>query len=243
MSRLRAVLFDIDDTLVPTTRFAARARTNAVRAMIEAGLDLPEKVVAGELAEVISEFSSNYDHHFDKLLMRLRPPSLAERNSALIVAAGIAAYHDTKFRELAPFPDVIPLLQFLREAGLITGVLTHGWTMKQAEKLVRLGLVPYLDPRAIFISDQVGVSKPNPKLWQIALDDLDLAPQEVMYVGDSPEADIAPPSSLGIVTVWSKRAARRKLEGTGIEPNHVVSGFDDLRDILLREYSVDAHAG
>ena len=41
MSQLRAVLFDIDDTLFGTTDFAGRARKNAVRAMCEAGLDLP----------------------------------------------------------------------------------------------------------------------------------------------------------------------------------------------------------
>ena len=162
MSRLRAVLFDVDDTLFSTTAFARKARANAVRAMVEAGLGLPEEVVARELDEVIAEFSSNYDHHFDKLLQRLRPSALAQLNPALVVAAGVVAYHDTKFQGLAPFDDVIPLLEGLRAAGLVTGVVTHGWTVKQAEKLVRLGLVPHLDPRAVFISDQIGISKPNP---------------------------------------------------------------------------------
>ena len=98
MSRLRAVLFDVDDTLFSTTAFARKARANAVRAMVEAGLGLPEEVVARELDEVIAEFSSNYDHHFDKLLQRLRPSALAQLNPALVVAAGVVAYHDTKFQ-------------------------------------------------------------------------------------------------------------------------------------------------
>ena len=63
---LRAVLFDIDDTLFSTTRFAKAARTNAVRAMVQAGLDLPEELVLKELEEVVSEFTSNYDHHYDQ---------------------------------------------------------------------------------------------------------------------------------------------------------------------------------
>ena len=71
MSALSAVLFDIDDTLFGTTEFAGRARKNAVRAMCEAGLDLPIEDVERELAEVIAEFSSNYSRHFDKLLVRL----------------------------------------------------------------------------------------------------------------------------------------------------------------------------
>ena len=238
MVQLKAILFDIDDTLFSTTEFARKARANAVRAMVGAGLDLPEEVVARELEEVLAEFSSNYEHHFDKLLMRLRPPSLARTNPALIVAAGVAAYHDTKFRELVPFDDVLPFFGSLRKAGMRLGVITHGWTVKQAEKLVRLGLVPYLEPSAVFISDQIGISKPNPKLYALALSDMRLVPHEAMYVGDSPEHDIAPPQSLGMATVWAARAAKRGLEGTGITPDHVVRDFRELAGILRERYGV-----
>lgn len=238
MARLKAILFDVDDTLFSTTEFARRARTNAVRAMVQAGLDLPEEVVLRELDEVLAEFSSNYEHHFDKLLQRLRPQCLQRTNPALIVAAGVAAYHDTKFRELAPFDDVYPLFTDLKRIGMRLGIVTHGWTVKQAEKLVRLGLVPYLDPRAVFISDQIGISKPNPKLYATAVRDLDLEPREVMYVGDSPEHDIAPPKSIGMVTVWARRAAKHTLEKSGIVPDHVVSSFDELRRILRDVYEL-----
>ncbi|TAJ22110.1 MAG: HAD family hydrolase, partial [Planctomycetota bacterium] len=180
MTALRAILFDIDDTLFSTSEFARRARANAVRAMVAAGLDLPESVVLKELEEVIAEFSSNYEHHYDKLLQRLRSQCTLRANPALIVAAGVAAYHDTKFRELAPFPDVVPLLRALQAARVRVGIITHGLTVKQAEKIVRLGLVPYLDPRAVFISDQIGISKPNPKLYLAALRELQLHPGEVM---------------------------------------------------------------
>ena len=238
MPKLKAILFDIDDTLFSTTGFAKKARRNAVRAMIEAGLDLPEEVVLKELDEVLAEFSSNYEHHYDKLLQRLRPPSLSRTNPALIVAAGVAAYHDTKFRELEPFEDVRPLLADLKAAGMRLGIVTHGWTVKQAEKLVRLKLVPYLDPRAVFISDQIGISKPNPKLYQVALADLGLRAPEVMYVGDSPEHDVAPPRSLGMVTVWARRGAKHGLEGSAIVPDHVVADFVELRGVLREHYGV-----
>ncbi len=238
MARLRAVLFDIDDTLFSTTHFSALARANAVRAMVATGLDLPEEVVARELEEVISEFSSNYDHHFDQLLRRLRPKALEHVNPALIVAAGVAAYHDTKFRELKPFDDVYPLLEALRGAGVITGIITHGWTMKQAEKIVRLGLVRLLDPRAIFISDQLGISKPNPKIYSLALRDLGIEPRQAMYVGDSPSHDIAPPKSIGMLAVWARRAARHELMPTDVQPDHIVDDFRELRGILREEYGV-----
>lgn len=238
MSSLDAVLFDLDDTLFSTTAFARRARANAVRAMVKAGLGLSEAVVQAELDEVIAEFSSNYDNHFDKLLQRLRPDSLERINPALIVAAGVAAYHDTKFKDLAPFDDVVPLLDALGASGIVRGVITHGWTVKQAEKLVRLGLVPHLDANAVFISDQIGISKPNPKLYQTALADLGLEAPRVMYVGDNPLHDIAPPAQVGMVTVWARRSARHDIEGTGARPDHVVDDFEELATILRERYGV-----
>jgi putative hydrolase of the HAD superfamily len=237
MASLRTILFDIDDTLFSTSAFALRARRNAVRAMIAAGLDCPEEVVLRELEEVIAEFSSNYEHHFDKLLQRLRPRGLST-NPALIVASGVVAYHDTKFRELVPFPDVLPLFQALAMARVQTGIITHGWTLKQAEKLVRLGLLAYLDPKAIFISDQIGISKPNPKLYSHVLADLERRPAEVMYVGDHPRHDIEPPRSLGMLTVWARRAAKESHSLGEIQPTHVVDDFVALRAILRETYGL-----
>lgn len=242
MGSLDAVLFDLDDTLFSTTAFARRARANAVRAMVDAGLGLSAAVVQAELDEVIAEFSSNYDNHFDMLLKRLRPDALARINPALIVAAGVAAYHDTKFKDLEPFADVVPLFDALGAAGLVRGVITHGWTVKQAEKLVRLGLVPHLDTNAVFISDQIGISKPNPKLYQTALADLKLEAPRVMYVGDNPLHDIAPPKQVGMVTVWARRGARHDIEGTGVRPDHVVDDFEALATILRERYAVDVPA-
>lgn len=238
MATLRAVLFDVDDTLFSTTRFSRAARLNAVRAMVAAGLDLPEDLVLRELEEVLAEFSSNYDHHYDQLLRRLRPKALERINPALIVAAGVAAYHDTKFRELKPFDDVIPLLRDLRAAGVVTGIVTHGWTIKQAEKIVRLGLVPHLDPKAVFISEQLGISKPNPKIYALALRDLGLQPAEAMYVGDNPSHDVTPPKSLGMVAVWARRSARQALGPAGRAPDHVVDDMKELRTILRENYGV-----
>ena len=233
---LKAVLFDIDDTLVATTEFALRARRHAVRAMLNAGLRAGEEETLEELSEVISEFTSNYAHHYDKLLLRLPPEALEGLNRGLVVAAGVAAYHDTKIRELVPIEGASELLEDLTAAGVRVGIITHGWTVKQAEKLIRLGLIPHLDPEAIFISDQIGISKPNPKLYQVALARLGLEAGEVMYVGDNPENDVVPPARLGMKTVWARRASKQS--ESPVEPDHVVEGFGELRRILREVYGV-----
>ena len=234
---LCALLFDVDDTLFSTTQFARRARMNAVRAMIEAGIRAPEEVVLRELDEVLREFGSNYSNHYDKLLMRLPEGATEERNPALIVAAGVVAYHDTKFRELEPFDDVRPFMRSAQEAGLRLGVITHGLTSKQAEKLIRLGLSEMLDPEAIFISDQVGISKPNPKLFALAARRLALEPVQCMMVGDNLTNDIAPARELGMRTAWAFRAAKEG-QDLAIRPDHKVETFRELAGILRETYGV-----
>ena len=67
---LRAIFFDIDDTLYSTSEFAELARRNAIESMRAHGFRMATEDAMRELHEVIQEFSSNYEQHFDKLLLR-----------------------------------------------------------------------------------------------------------------------------------------------------------------------------
>jgi len=243
VTTLSALFLDIDDTLYSTTDFANLARQRAVEAMVRQGLRLPVEVVRRELNEVISEFTSNYPNHFGKLLLRLPEHSWSGTNRALIVAAGISAYHDTK-SEMAPFPDVMPFLKAMQErTDLLVGVITHGLELKQADKLLRLGVVPYLHPEGIFISDQLGISKPNPKLYRRACARFGLDPREVMYVGDSPAHDIDPPNSLGMLTVRMRRPCGKHMgEESETAATYEVSSFDDLRASLTSDFGLEFEA-
>jgi len=231
-SPIKAILFDIDDTLFPTSAFAQEARRAAVRAMVEAGFDFDEELVFEELLEVIAEFSSNYAHHFNKLVTRLDPGSERTPNVDLVVAAGVSAYHDTKFRSLQPFADVPSVREYARRRGWVVGVLSHGWTSKQAEKLVRLGIAGLFDPGAIFISEQIGINKPNPKLYVRAAEKLGLEPSEIIHVGDSPAHDVAPARSLGMTTVWARRASKWQATPQQVNADYVVDNFEQLITLL-----------
>src|SRR6185503_19531770 len=100
MGRLKAVFLDIDDTLYSTSEFAAAARRAALDAMIRLGLKMTLEDAVLELAEVITEFGSNFPHHYDRLLRRVPPEALPPGNPAVLVAAAVSAYHDTKYRSL-----------------------------------------------------------------------------------------------------------------------------------------------
>ncbi len=243
MSSLSIVFFDIDDTLYSTSAFSRQARRNAVEAMIEAGLQAPVEECMRELDEVLTEFGSNYEHHFDRLLQRLSPEVLGRSNSALLSAAAVIAYHDTKFRQLAPFSEVPDVLARLSRAGARLGIITEGPAVKQAEKLLRLGLAQYFDPGAIFISDQLGISKPNPKLYRRACRLADVEPGQAMYVGDNAPNDMDPANAVGMKTVLCRRGGRHDHKTSQTPPTHTVADFAELEALLQSDYGVCAEPG
>ncbi|MCI0650986.1 MAG: TIGR02253 family HAD-type hydrolase [Planctomycetes bacterium] len=239
MASLAAIFFDIDGTLYSTSDFAARARAASIEAMIKAGVRMDAAELTQELDEVIREFSSNYEHHFDKLLLRIPRRVYKGLNPAMIVAAGVVAYHQTKFRHLEPFEDAYEVLRRLARTSIIRGIITEGLEIKQAEKLVRLRLDQFFTPHAIFISHQLGISKPNIKIYQRACGDLNLKPAECMYVGDNPTTDIDPPNRIGMITVRLRREGRyRDVEGTS-KPQHEIQNFWDLLEILREHHGVE----
>lgn len=237
MSELDIVFFDIDDTLYSTTAFAERARRAAVSAMVDAGLGIDVEEGLTEITEVVSEFASNYDGHFDRLLDRLGPESYAGHNRAVIVAAGVVAYHRTKSEGLHMLPDVRVVLEALHGAQARLGVISAGLQVKQAEKLIRLDALEYFDPSAIFFSDQVGVSKPNPKLYALACRRAGVEPSRALYVGDRPGHDVAPAASLGMKTVLYRGAGGKYAAGVCEGDVAADHEFDDMRPLLatLRE--------
>lgn len=231
---LQAIFFDIDDTLFSTSIFAARARENAMDAMIDLGLRTPREKLLREFHEVITEFTSNYEHHFERLLSRLPQEDVVGLNSALLVAGGVVAYHETKFRELAAHDDVTEVLQVLSRRGLTLGIISSGLTLKQMEKLIRLRVTPYIDHGAILISEEAGINKPNPKLFLRACGKAGVDPHKSMYVGDHPINDVDAAKAAGMITVWNRRDGRH-LDALGrTVPDHVIHNFWDLLEIVDR---------
>lgn len=230
--KCKAIFFDIDDTFYSTTDFARQARQNALRAMISLGLNLPLSILVKELDEAITEFSPNYENHFDKLLLRIPKRSYEGVNPAILVAGAVIAYHRTKFKELAPYPDVSQVLARLAKTDIIRGVITAGLAIKQSEKLIRLKLYRFLTPGAIFISDQIGIGKPNIKLYQRACTEVGIQPYQALYVGDNPLNDIDPANKVGMTTVLSRRSNKFLALKGKTKPAYQIDNFRQLFRIL-----------
>lgn len=204
---IRAVIFDIDDTLFPSTEFSERARLNASRAMVEAGLSATPEKVFDALANIVAKKGSNYAHHFDDLCKKFGCP-----DNDRVVAAGIVAYHNTK-ASIQPFPETVRTLLALRDKGYLLAVASEGQAVKQWDKLIRLGLDHMF--HRVFVTNEKCAGKDAAFYKKIAKT-LKLPPSQILMVGNNPSKDIAPARQAGFATAFI-RVGRRAREKCGAD--------------------------
>ncbi len=219
---IKVIFFDIDDTLYNSTELAYHARMNAILAMIDAGLpEKDPKKVYTILKKIVKKYGSNYPQHFKHLLEDTNTPY-----NPAIIAAGVAAYHDTKLSFIKPFPETIPTLLKLRELGYFLGIISEGLPVKQWEKLIRLGLTHFF--KKVLISESVGVDKSTKRLYEIALKSMECEANEAVMIGDKPDKDIASAKAAGLHTVLISRVRKRS------SAEYRISGLVELPGILER---------
>jgi putative hydrolase of the HAD superfamily len=224
---MKAVFFDIDNTLHDSTTQVETARSNAVDAMIEAGLPINKKKCLEILEDVVESYGSNYEKHFNVLMKRIGIP----RENYQIIAAGIVAYHNTKISMLHPFPDTIPTLLKLRNIGLKLGVITQGKPVKQWEKLIRLGLQHFFDE--VIITDEVGLKKPSADLFRYAAKKIGVKPEECVMVGDRLDTDIEGAKKVGMKTVRVLQGKYKQQKVTKKnKPDYTIKNLSSMLKII-----------
>ena len=95
-----------------------------------------------------------------------------------------------------PFPCSDDTLSFLKSNGYLIGMITNGDSRYQRAKLNSCGLLPYFDH--VIVSGEVGVDKPNPKLYFLSAEALGVSLSECLFVGNRSETDIAGAQNAGM---------------------------------------------
>jgi putative hydrolase of the HAD superfamily len=224
---IKAIFFDIDNTLYDSTKLTTMARQNSIRAMIDSGLPLKdEDRLYDMLEEIIKKYGSNYGKHYDRLL-----EELGLGTDPKIIAAGVVAYEHTKEGYLVPLPGVIPTLLTLKERYRL-GMISNGLAVKQWEKLIGLGIHHLFD--VVATSEEVGYDKPQKEIFLFATEKLGLSPEECVMVGDRLDTDVLGGNLAGMRTVYLKRGkyGADKPETKEQTPDFEIDDFTEITEVL-----------
>lgn len=144
-----------------------------------------------------------------------------------IVDAGLADTCYREFTDLANyslFDDVLPALRLLEEADLTLGVISNfeEWLERLLEQL---GVRSYFSVRVI--SGVEGLEKPDPRIFQLAMERAGVEPGRSVYVGDNPEFDVDPAMAVGMFPVLIDRRDRFP-DAPGVR----IASLEELPDVL-----------
>ncbi len=221
---VRAAIFDLDDTLYDCSGLLVEAaRRRAARAMVRAGLPLSEEAAYQKQLEIAERFGPRVNA-FDKIAQTY---GMGDE----LVKAALEGYNSDEVLDIRPFPDVVPTLSRLREASIMTFLVTRGVHGRQERKIDMLGLRPYFDE--IIISDE----ERGPTQEECYLDIMrsySLHPSEVISVGDRIHSEITISNRLGMITVQMRHGRFKDLRPrSGLEdPHFEIDRLSELVDYI-----------
>ena len=193
---IKAVIFDLDNTLLDFMSVKRKAVDAAIVAMIEAGLEINEDKSYQDIISIYEEFGWENQKVFDVFLKQCI--GIVDNK---YLAAGIVAYRRAREANLLAYPNVNRTLMTLAKFGIKLAVVSDAPSREAWMRIYYLSLYHYFD--AVVTYDDSGVRKPSAKPFQLALKSLNIKPQESIMVGDWPERDVVGAQQIGMKTAFA----------------------------------------
>ena len=214
---IRAVVFDVDNTLIDFRKFKNASVDAAIDAMIDAGLDLTPQQARKRIDQIYEEKGIEFQQVFDEFLK-----DVLGYVDYRILANGIIAYRRAREGVLVSYPHTRMALLRLARMGLRLGVVSDAPRLQAWMRLASLGMVNYFDTVVTF--DDTGRKKPAPEPFQKALEMLNVQPGEAVMIGDWAERDIVGAREIGMHTVFARYGDEFGTKNSGADA--------DINDIL-----------
>ncbi len=190
---MKAVIFDLDDTLYPEESYCLSGFRAAASYAEEKGM---APLGASEAYRELSElFYADHKNVFNRFLAARGIP---DNRTNVMELVDIYRNH---LPNISYYEDVKPVLTILRKKGIKTGILSDGYAEAQRKKIEALKAVEDFD--IIILTDEFGkdVWKPSPYGFNVIAKYFKLEPEDMVYVGDNPEKDFYLKETAGIKTV------------------------------------------
>ena len=194
---IKAIIFDLDNTLLDFVKMKQFAVKAAITAMIEAGLDVDEEKAYKDIFDLYVEKGWENQQVFNYFLDK----TVGEVNNKYLAAA-IVAYRRAREANLLLYPNVNHTLVELMKMGIKLAVVSDAPSREAWMRIYYLNLHHHFD--IVLTFDDTNARKPSPIPFQMALKELNTDPNETLMVGDWPERDVAGANNLGIRTIFAR---------------------------------------
>jgi putative hydrolase of the HAD superfamily len=176
----------------------------------------PEFDAVGIWRQIIEENRSEYTNRLPPEKLEQLPLSLAEM------------YRGISRRKLKLYPFVSEMLGALR-GQIPMGLVTDAQSAYARAELHQAGILDYFDP--IIVSGDYGYRKPDPRLFQLAIDALGVPAESILYVGNDMHRDIYGARQAGMQTLMFDPDQGTK-EYEDCVPDHRITDYRDLLRLL-----------
>ncbi|HIN25690.1 MAG TPA: HAD-IIIA family hydrolase [Candidatus Marinimicrobia bacterium] len=194
---IKAVIFDLDNTLLDFMKMKEYAVKAAIAGMIEAGLDIDPDKSYETIIGIYEEEGWENQQVFNDFLNK----TIGEVNNKYL-AAGIVAYRRAREANLLLYPNVNHTLVELIKRGMKLAVVSDAPSREAWMRIYYLNLHHHFD--VVLTFDDTNVRKPSPIPFEMALSQLNIEAEEALMVGDWPERDVVGAKKLGIRTIFAR---------------------------------------
>jgi putative hydrolase of the HAD superfamily len=246
MHMLKAILFDLDDTLLDWSGFKQDWPVFEEEHHLR-----PVFKYVGESTAPLPDFQAFVEEYRYRTRegWQYGRATLIAPNLATILSETVDALTDTSDGPNADdllkvynwrsvpgttlFPEVQETLTLIRSHGIKTAIVTNAHQPMRARdvELTEHGLLDYFPDCRISAAD-VGILKPHPLIFQMALDQLGATANEAVFVGDNPVADISGPKGIGMQTVLRMNGRVPPLLSDIIVPDGRIHSLTELPVLL-----------
>ncbi len=225
---IKAVIFDLDNTLVDFMKMKRLSIEEAIRAMVDSGLQISIQESNKIIDEIYKEQGIEYQKVFDVFLQRV-----LKKVDYKILSAGIVAYRRAREAALIPYPHVYPTLHQLMKMGMKMGIVSDAPTKEAWLRLAYLNFHHIFD--AVVTFEDTGVRKPNSAPFLMILKKLNVSPDQALMLGDWAERDILGASLVGMKTAFAKYGDTFHTEVHNA--NYELNDISELIKIIIKENS------
>ena len=194
---IKAVIFDLDNTLLDFMKMKEYAVKAAIAGMIEAGLDINPDESYEAIIDIYEKKGWENQQVFNEFLNKI----IGEVNNKYL-AAGIVAYRRAREANLLLYPNVNHTLVELIKMSVKLAVVSDAPSREAWMRIYYLNLHHHFD--VVLTFDDTNVRKPSPIPFEMALSQLNIDAEEALMVGDWPERDVVGAKKLGIRTIFAR---------------------------------------